>query len=684
MAEHYFFTDIDLMNSQSSLQCFGPLTPSGGMDRFRITSIHQASANPTAYAICDGTICAQADPNNSGLVHLILKPTGRPGFNIGAIAYYVYKGVLKSSIVDGNGDIVVNSNNELLTAIKDSQDAFNAAFDEANNNPSGTTTTVATGDALGLNLNSSVQGYSDSDPIDNLFYANTNSFQFPNVKPGWALGQFDAAAFGIEIIMDEIGYQPKLELSRRTENIIAVTSLTGSETQAQEFLHWHQKEEVLKFQDASAFFGSFYFASIRARTSTGGDDKKSGNQVFDDVLKGAQHTSGNTGSFFNRSTAYLDIRNDFNQSFDYYNNYGSNFSIAYDTGNSLTEDYYHSGWPIFRIENSFFSTGNTSDKNVVRVALPQDDNTNPLVLVSQGHRNLTISPFRRLNGKKRFIEPTYNSSELFGNELELLFANNSGVGTTTLISSIIKLRYYRRLNAEAPNTPLTHTLTSIKPRSFLDNLFTPFNMSIPFPATTGTRVRVFDDEAYSNKSEGRTNFVSYVGIAEDNSNIVLFAFEKEIRQRFTPKFNKPISIVSHSNPDVTDFMGWINQEIFQRSLSLGEFEISASSVQILTFNSENVLGQSVKSLLKRSGDEIVILMIDKTTFMNLQGLITSSGLDTTYKIFFGTKDLSRNLDDNFNEYSSYEIVLRGLKEVSGAMEVTEVPTSIIMYSYDNI
>ena len=122
----HFFTDIDLLQGQTGAQSFGAKVASNGNDIFQVTSQHSASASPKAYAVCKGKILVQPDEAEPLLVNIILKPEHQPA-NCPPILYYIYRGILKSSLVDG--DIIIpDTDNEANTLTK--------SINEAVENPS--------------------------------------------------------------------------------------------------------------------------------------------------------------------------------------------------------------------------------------------------------------------------------------------------------------------------------------------------------------------------------------------------------------------------------------------------------------------------------------------------------------------------------------------------------------------
>jgi hypothetical protein len=63
MAAFYFFTDPDLLNAQPASGAFGPVTPTATHHRYRTCSLHSATGEPKAYAVCSGVVIVQQDSN---------------------------------------------------------------------------------------------------------------------------------------------------------------------------------------------------------------------------------------------------------------------------------------------------------------------------------------------------------------------------------------------------------------------------------------------------------------------------------------------------------------------------------------------------------------------------------------------------------------------------------------------
>src|SRR5262249_29426112 len=160
---------------------FGPV--SGASDtQFQVTSVHRpaASTTPNAYAVCDGLVLVQDAGND--LVNLVLKPTQQPPFAFPKIKFFIYRGIQKSSLVNGV-EVAPAANNDLTKSIWQSQQARNASAGTSDNPPTG---------ALGLDI-------SGIGSIDEVFFREDVSYQLPLVRSGWSLGQFSSAGFGFEI-----------------------------------------------------------------------------------------------------------------------------------------------------------------------------------------------------------------------------------------------------------------------------------------------------------------------------------------------------------------------------------------------------------------------------------------------------------------------------------------------------
>lgn len=680
MIAFHFYTEIDLINSQSAGEEFGPAGVVSGAEKFRVTDLHSSNGTPNAYAICDGTVCIQQDSGNSNLINLILKPKQQPEHNFPEVRFFVYKGILKSSLVS-NGEIIVDSNNDLVTSIKNSQDALNAAIDEQLTNPPGTTTDPASENSLGIYLDSNTTNFGDQDPIDNLFYQDQVTFQLPEVKGGWLIGHFNPSSFGMEIILNEYGYDPKLEIARVVEHLISVDQLGSNPTNTDQFKFDHDKEEVLNYVDPAAFFGSFYSEKLLAKSSASAFTAWSGNDIYDEILKGQTH-SGSSGNFLNRDRVYLDIRNENGYSFDYYKNYGRDISVAFEDDSSLlaVTSYYQAGWPLYSFDSSNLPTGNASSKNVILLSLPHGDNSFPLVYVAAGYTDRLAGTFRAMKGQKRFISLKNLGSTDFFDFLKLAFPNNSNSSATQLISNYCRLVFIKKFEYRDVQTqPTLASPTSLPKSHYLDNVFSiDYRQNIA--GSVPVKFRIYGESRFlSVIEEDSLEFFASIGVAEDSNNVTFFSFAENVNKRTGSKISKRIALTSGSVSQFNSFGEFLSLKFSDARIVEGDLVVNQQSIEYL--RSLNSNRESLTGLFVPDPNELVVLSIGNASFASFTNLIASSSIETSYRIYLAFSNKTLDVDARGQEYYKFDIVLRGFTDNAGSLEVIDVPTNINFYQY---
>lgn len=355
MGKYYFYTNPNELNaSQDVHHAFGPVIGGDpqievGKDKYRITNLHTTAQEAPAVAICDGTICVVEDDSTGSTVTIVLKPHYQPSFDFAFIKYFLFKGIKRSSIINGAG-VVLNDDIPFTERLDEGWDEGGGANPKSN-----------AAQALGLAYTASfmhpIDGtpttiFADDQPIDNLFYYPNDDFQLPVVRAGEYIGYFDQAKFGFEIVLERLGYEPEISLARTLENVISVDSFTRANPEpddADYFMHWHEKEACINYIDPCAFFGSFCGSRVFYKTgpSTGSSDRTKCNtpqEIYDGILK----------YFENRHKIYIDIRNDFGYSLQYASNKAENLKINI-SGNTAGESEISqsaSGWPILTLNNN--------------------------------------------------------------------------------------------------------------------------------------------------------------------------------------------------------------------------------------------------------------------------------------------------------------------------------------------
>jgi len=649
MADFFFFTDIDLLNDQQQNQAFGPAGTSGGSDVFNVTSKHTATADSQAYAICKGVVFIQDVIGNSDLVNLILKPIDQPGIDFPKIKYFIYRGILKSQLINGS-DIAAKSTNDLTQSLWNSQEARNRSSNTTGNPPK---------EALGIDLSTSLAG---SDSIDSVFYRSTAEYQFPVVSAGWRLGKFKSTGFSIEVMVERIGFDRTLEKVRSNNNVIAVTTLTASPTQAQAFEHWHDKEEILNYIDPCAFFGMLYHSKVTVRESSGHSENRKGNELYDNVLT----------RFYNKNVTYLDIRNEYNYSFNYFKNYGPNIKIATDDSSNPTSsrDYYQDKWPILTVKGNEFPTGNNNDYNVIRIALPDGngDNSFPLIYISSGFINKNIRKGPKETNK--LIESDIING--FTQDIVLTVPNrNDSVGTTP-IASYTKLKYFKRFNPDNNSIPVPSSGTVIRSTNFMDNIFMLFSMKVPFIGQSTIKVAVYDEEVYIDLTkESGVSFIGSAGISIDATHTTLFIFPKILKHRDPDQSN--VSFFANLATEESNVIGNFYDLILSKDRS---FQLIKTNLSIPSGTKEaiDLSLQNYSPPDNRTSPtlEFLLAVSISNTDYNAWRTQSSSTFIAKYLKVLGATGKESGIDSAGQEYTAYSLKTRGYVLSSGTLTVSEI------------
>ena len=653
--DYFFFTDANkasnpsgYIKAQTAADAYGPVTPATPAtplaDEYRITSLHSATFNPTAYAPCDAIACVQQV--SATLVNIVLKPLVQPIANFAPIKYIIYKGILASSLVNGAA-VAAAATNDLTKSIWKSQTLKNA---------SALTNATPSANALGLGLTASKPDLADDKPIDNLFYRTGEAFQLPVVDGGWSIGQFDKTGFGMEVLMEGLAFHHTLALARKLEHKISVLALTGSETGAQTFDHWHDKEQILGFMDPCAFYGSFFLAGIQAKSSGATPfAAKAGNDLYQDLLF----------AFFNKNTAYLDIRNEHNFSLNYFKNYGNFIKLG---GSSAPVDYYASKWPILTLSAANFPITNLTARNAFSIQLPVGDNPQPLAYVSQGYRDINAKGDEfppELTSAERFydaFEPpvggytaTKGTSPL--NSLAFALPNVAGQVATTPVSCYIRLKYFKQQQG-ATTFP-----TVIKSANYLDNLIYPFDLRVLFSGTANIKSAVYDEEIYVNARNVpglQFDAVGKLGIARDANTTSLFVIPTVVRTN-DGQGSSLITLSGETSENSEAFANLIASKYPLVRVRKSDLVLSATALAPIA---EFVSDADTAALSKFGAPDFskfLIFVVANSTYDAWKSRIvaTGGGLDSRFRVYLGVKNLHTQTDTLGVAYTSFELVLRG-------------------------
>lgn len=666
MNKFFFFTDTDLLQTQASEGAFGPVLSTdpdfdSGVDKYRLFSAHTASSNPLAYAICNGRILVQQDSTDPNLVNILLKPEVQPDIGLPKIKYYIYRGVLKNSLTDGTN--VVNGGNTLTKTIID-------------NNP------TSPQKILGIDLTGT--GYSSTDPVDNAFYLPKTDFEFWKVYGGWSIGTFDKDGFGLEIVVEVLGFEIDFATARTHQNIFQITQLSGSPSQADAFMFKTQKEFVVNYLDPCAFFGNFHSSSLQARTSTDSTDadlihsfnKKSGDEVYRDLIEGG--TIGSPVNIFkNKNTVYLDVRNDQNHSMNYFENLGDDMKISYidDNNEPITiVNYYSEGWPIARLETLPGGTISSS----IRIAFPTFENMTPLVGVIAGRRKIKLGE-KIKKGKSAFKNLTFDLDSSYTSDSLFLISPNYNSGPA--VSQYIKLKYFDQglIKSDPVNA-----YTPIR-KSSLDFVFQPTAFNILFTTSDAIKLNVFDEDVYINYLENfGINYTSKVGIAKDSGNTILFwALDKRIEKKRFEAQSPSYSIVSSTDNSEQFFTKYISKSATPDSIAGTPVLITGNPVQLLREEARKQLFFKNKNNIDLD-QEFGAIILSNSQFNDIVNL-ANTNFTSIYKPYLIAASSQNITADNNLPVLKIDLSLKGLADSgTGTMEFIEIPAGISIYSYPEV
>ena len=659
MSDFYFYTEPELLSSQNSVFGSDSLSPN---DIYSLNNLFSASSNPKAFAITSGTILLQEVAGNSNLVNIILKPSVQPDLDLPKIAFIIYKGILKSELISGN-DVAVATKNDLTASIWASQTLINTAAATPNLIPSS--------NCFGIGFTASASSpftTANTDNLDKAFFTDDTSYQLPKVNAGWTIGKFDSTKFGILIAFEQYHNTHTFALARELDSKISISPLS-SPTQAEKFEYYHKKETVLSYMDDAAFFGSFYTSQLQVFI----DDEFSpleGNDIYDDVLD----------KYTNKNKVYLDIRNEHGYSIDYYENYRTGSAreikaLFAETGSLTTLNYYTNDWPILTI--SAFASGNTTTKNYIRFQIPEKDNPKPLVFYSRAFKK--GSKFQRLKNAKKFFEPAISGG--YCEEISLITPNNNGGSGTTPIASYYQIKYLRQLPTPTSNLgqltiPMEH---------YLDQLFAPFDMVIPFSISSQVRTKIYYEDKYIDRQEDYdTDYTANVGIAEDANNITLFAYPSFYRNKTRETEYDKLSLSSLEDSTETEFLKILASQYKNINVSIGNTTIGAANYPYYKFESNEINEESEDESTDVFNqvyfENVALISLSKTEWASIQTL-KSTNFTLNYRVYLGVSIVAQGFDDFNNPYTQFELVLRGLEEVSGNLQKKETATGININTY---
>ncbi|SRX56068.1 hypothetical protein [Aequorivita sp. CIP111184] len=656
MSDFHFFTEPSKLNSQTSGQEFGAIDD----NQFRLGNMFTSSASvdPKAFAVSDGLILVQKI-DGVEKYNIVLKPTNQPDLNLPKIDYIIYKGIKKESIINGT-KVAVSTNNDLTRIIHE-----NAILWYQNEGETMPSSEPVADTSLGLIYasNASEQEYKleNTDSLNKAFYS-TNPVTLPLVYSGNYIGDFDKSGdFGIVIIFEKIGFEPKFKLARELDSILSFTALPGNSSNADIFRRKHHKEDILSFIDGAAFFGSFFNLGLIVYD---GNDfiNRVEDELYTDVIS----------KFFNKNKIYIDIRNETNDSFNYYENYDDVIKWSLDNTDVFTDiDYYRNfDWPCLIINdgapNSEFDPLNT--EKIIKLAIVSGDNTSPLFYYKKAYKEKLGFEFPE--GTDSFLTPLIQEDII---RIEDLIVPKS---SDRLISNYYQIRVFKKLRLENNPNPIGYSLNQ---EVYLDTLFPLFDLVIPFDDSTGkSYLKVYYDANFIDKARiNSSNYTTNIGIAKDNNSFTFIAYPNKYNLNIKANIDDKITLSSLEGSTDSLFLLELDKLVDSVKLVRSNFLIGGIEYGFLKFIEQEVEKQIEKFTFK----DVTIISLSNQQYQTLFQL-KQQEFPEDYKVYLSIENIENAIDDNGVSYSKFECKLTGLVENAGEIEVHSASpsTPIVLYT----
>jgi murein DD-endopeptidase MepM/ murein hydrolase activator NlpD len=665
----YFFTEPLKIQNQNLNQAFGAID----INQYRLGNMFSAVSGqtPKAFAIMDGQVLVQKI-GATNKYSIVLKPAVQPDLNLPKIDYIIYKGIKQDSLISG-ALVADASMNDLTRIIRENATAWYGAKNPSEQVPADEPNADK---SLGLVYNStSIEPdylKLDTAPLSDAFFA-TNGVTLTSVFGGNHIGDFDITGdFGIIIIFEKIGFQATFKLVRELDSLLTFTALGGTPTNADVFKRKHDKEDVLAFIDSSAFFGAFLQSELMVNNGTA-FESKNGLPLYSEVIE----------KHLNKNKIYLDILNEYGDSFNYYENYSSNIRWSLNNTETLVDiDYYRNfGWPVLVITDTEFDVTAASVK-VIRLSLPNRDNEFPLIYLKRAYREDIGLDNLPVNNEK-FLTPIAAGQD--ANLVNQVRLNRNLIIpqiNNLVFSNFFQIRYIKRAKVDDDDMSNDQTNNfygkALFKRTYLDNIFPIFDMNVPFLDSTTTNLRIYNDSAHTDYT--LRDYTSSIGIAKDQNYTSFISFPFLYNDNINN--NNDLLPLSTMQLGGNPFLIELNSLISTVNLVRSSFTHNSQTIEFLKFENNPEVEGSTFTPTNYTFNDVLIISITNQQYTDLVAL-RDANFPGGYKVYLGIKDITPILSDG-NNYYSFHLVLRGLRVVGNNVERHFLDTNIISYTNEDI
>ena len=569
MAFHFFTGENSINTNQLPEMAFGALADQGATELYNLENKFSVLANAPVFAITKSLLIAVEDPNNPLLLNFALLPI-ESNYTAGfPIKFFIYKGILKSSLIDGienvkEADSSWDSNN-ILKIIKELQDKIN--------DDSGSDDT-ANASSLGIDFSS----LPDNTLLESIFFDELDDFHPLIVPKGCQIGKFSGGTnlAGMEIILDKIGDEATLEILKSQNHIFQIqkldlTGLDNKEKLKLQFKNRLAKENVLAYIDITAFYGACENQGFR--------------------VSGVPNNTDYLNPFHNNRSVYIDIRDERGFSYNHFFKLRDTIDLGFYDGSSddpvyNTIDYYQ-GWPILKLDSLSYNTSKEYFYLKLPILIGMPINAN---VITSFTKKVSVGKSKR-NIRYKLLNEQDKNGEISLKESEPIRLKNWDFDDDTLGANYFMLKLDR-----IEKTDSKEVLSTIW------NSFFSLNIN-PIFGLDNIEDGEFRVKTYSSinsplviNNNGDEVFYPTAGIAVDKSHVTFFSYYTDSAHRnYRKRDFKPLKIIDTGKFNFVFDQETLNYQDLNQSVgflyylannyklsghSIGQFSFSNSESQI--------------------------------------------------------------------------------------------------------
>lgn len=658
------FTDFDLLPSQPGNNNYGSISPVEYRTSALFSGINSGSVLP-AYAAADGEVFIVEV--SSSQVNLVLKPRVQPSDRFSPVKYFVYRGLKHSSFLDGTNEPAPVGASGLITEMHQVTADFNAAHSGV----SGFIPITLKRSDLGI-----AELIDPPIPTDMTLEVMFDKYTFKKVNAGDHIGDFEVTEeYGFQVLVEAPNYRHTIGDLSVIDHLATISYVGGqpqfSAGQEEDISTKFDREKILGYIDPAAYYGNLFNEKVVVHQG-GGSSEITGNDIYD--LIGSK--------FATLDKVYVDIRNAYNNSLNFYGSFGSG-GLAnhakikfHNASNNWVVREYHdgNGWPILVLSQSDFPSSTSVQKQDLRVKLPEGSNSFPMIVL---HGSSYYETFPAESGvyRIRSILSSYTRA------IKLGIPNNDAVGR--VYPQTVRMSYNHR--HDTTNLPtVSFPATRLIKDDLLDLLMT-FD-DIAFDQIPGQAIwKSLADSRYVGWSSkhGLKDFMTQTGMAKDDLGVILMA----TRTGEIEDDGVGTNLGVRTEPNLS--VGRVRQISFYNALMdpLILSWVHKANIDLGTLVPclivDSISSTYSDDILEQSTDDLFTLAISADQYQDILTIINANFLAGSSK-YLSVINHELNEDNNGIPYYSFDVGIQGIVYDSGTYShnIEMVNASITVYSLD--